>query len=136
DTLFAERLFGRGYTPVLAADAVVEWEPPRDLAAQARTMFNWGYGDGLQGLRSRHYLEVLVATGGLLGLIVVLALIEPWLLLLAPLALLPYLRRSTAYKYRHMEGWSRWLLIPLATINGVLSSLVGYLLGRARRVRS
>ncbi|MCI0543439.1 MAG: glycosyltransferase, partial [Actinobacteria bacterium] len=34
DTLFAERLFGRGYTPVFAADAVVEWEPPRNLAAQ------------------------------------------------------------------------------------------------------
>jgi glycosyltransferase involved in cell wall biosynthesis len=133
DTSFAEELFERGHTPRFAPEAIVEWHPPETLAAQSRTMFNWGHGDGTQGLRTRHYARVLLAIAGFGALVLVLALID---LRLMPLALVPvvaYVARATRHKYRHMDGAIKWLLIPLAALNGTLSSLVGFLKGRLDR---
>src|SRR5690606_15746052 len=67
DTLFAEELFRRGHEPGFVPDAVVEWHPPRNLRQQARTMYNWGHGDGMQALRQRHYLRL---AGGLAATVV------------------------------------------------------------------
>ena len=136
DTLFAEELFRRGHRPLFAPDAIVDWHPPRTLAEQARTMFNWGHGDGLQGLRSRHYIKVLAAVVGMLLLIVIATYVDARLLFITPIALVPFLVGNTRDKYRHMNGWSKWALIPVAAINGTISSLMGFLVGRAHRKRA
>ncbi len=135
DTTFAQGLLDRGYTPEFTPKAVVEWHPPRTLREQARTMFKWGHGDGLQALRSDHYRRLLgiLAIGGVVLVSTVLVDIR-----LVPLALLPlgpFVARNTRYKYRHMYGWTKWVLIPLASVNGAVSSLIGFLAGRRERLR-
>jgi glycosyltransferase involved in cell wall biosynthesis len=136
DTLFADELYRRGHTPVFVPEAVVEWHPPENLAQQSRTMFNWGYGDGLQGLRSRHYLKLLILGTGQIVLLVIAALIDARLVPVAALPLLGFVVRSTRDKYRHMVGTLKWVLIPLAAVNGTVSSLVGFLTGRRARQRA
>ncbi len=133
DTLFAEELFRRGHNPVFAPDAIVEWHPPHTLIQQARTMYDWGHGDGLQGLRSSHYRRLLLGSTGTLALLSAAAFLDRRLI---PLALAPgavFVIRSTRDKYRHMDGPSKFALIPIAAVNGALSSLVGFLAGRRRR---
>lgn len=136
DTLFAEELFKRGYEPLFVPEAIVDWHPPRNLRQQARTMYNWGHGDGLQALRQRHYFRLAGGLAGTVVLALVLGLLD---LRLAPLALIPgaiHAVRATWMKYRHMTGPSKWLLIPLASINGTLATLMGFVVGRWRRYRS
>jgi hypothetical protein len=41
--------------------------------------------------------------------------------------------RKSRSKYRHMEGWVKWVLIPLATVNGLAFSLAGYISGYVER---
>jgi glycosyltransferase involved in cell wall biosynthesis len=135
DTLFADELFRRGHTPVFVPEAVVDWHPPPNLAQQSRTMFNWGFGDGLQGLRSRHYLEVLLLGSGQVVLLVVAALIDYRLIPVALLPLVAFVARNTRFKYRHMDGPLKWVLLPVAAINGTMSSLAGFLAGRKARMQ-
>jgi hypothetical protein len=135
DTLFAERLYQSGRHPVFTPKAIVEWRPPGSLAEQSRTMFRWGHGDGIQGLRSRHYLRLLLVGLGQLSLVVLAVVIEPRLTPLALLPLVVWVARSTRDKYRHMRHWLKWILIPVATLNGALSSLAGFLVGRLERKR-
>ncbi len=56
------------------------------------------------------------------------------LLTVAPLA--PTLYSQTRHKYRHMNGWVKWGLIPLATVNGLGSSLIGFIAGYLAKSRS
>lgn len=136
DTMFAEELFRRGYEPRFVPQAVVEWHPPATLRQQARTMFNWGRGDGLLGLRQRHYLRLGLGTAATAAGAVALALVDPRL---SPVALVPgvvYAARTNRFKFRHMTGWGKWVLIPLAAVNGSLATLAGFLVGRWRRMRS
>jgi glycosyltransferase involved in cell wall biosynthesis len=88
DTAFGEALVTAGYEPLFVPKAVVEWKPPSGLLTQARTLFSWGRGDGLLGLRSinyRHLLARYASAGGLL----LLGIVYPMILLLAPLPLFP-----------------------------------------------
>jgi glycosyltransferase involved in cell wall biosynthesis len=132
DTAFGEALMQAGHRPVFVPQAVVEWRPPSGLLPQARTLFSWGRGDGHLGLRSINYRHLFPRFAAA-GAIVLLGLIEPLLLLLAPLPLVPMVHRKSRSKYQHMSGWSRWLLIPLATVNGLAFSLAGYITGYAER---
>jgi cellulose synthase/poly-beta-1,6-N-acetylglucosamine synthase-like glycosyltransferase len=136
DTAFDEALLAAGHRPVFVPSATVAWTPPPDLVAQARTMFAWGKGDGLLGLRSRHYrhLAALFGAGGLA--LVAGALIDRRLLPLAAVPFAPTVYRQTRYKYRHMDGAARWVQIPLATLNGLAASLAGFVAGRRERRRS
>ncbi|HEX6148106.1 MAG TPA: glycosyltransferase [Acidimicrobiia bacterium] len=132
DTPFGESLARAGHEMVFAGNAVVEWHPPPTLRAQARTAFAWARGDGHFGLRSinyRHLFPRFLATGGLL----LLGIAYPILLLVAFLPLAPMVHRKSRLKYRHMEGWSRWLWIPLATVNSLAFSLAGYIVGYVER---
>lgn len=136
DTLFAERLFALGLQPVFVPEAIVEWYPPRTLAQQARTMYKWGHGDGLQGLRGPYYRRLAqgVAASGLLA--VLLGLID---LRLVPLGLVPgfaWVARAMRLKFRHMDSPLKWVLIPIAAMNGTLATLAGFLAGRRERLRS
>ncbi|HLF61269.1 MAG TPA: glycosyltransferase [Acidimicrobiia bacterium] len=137
DTPFAEALVAAGHQPVFVPEAVVEWQPPSGLLAQARTTFAWARGDGHLGLRSIHYRQLFprfafAGTLLLLGIVV-----DRRILLLVPLPLIPMTYRKSRQKYRHMEGWLKWLWIPLATLNGLAFSLAGYITGywerRSRR---
>ncbi|HLT97848.1 MAG TPA: glycosyltransferase [Acidimicrobiia bacterium] len=135
DTLFAERLFERGYEPTFVPEAIVDWHPPRGLAQQWKTMYRWGHGDGVQGLRRRHYLRLLLGLAGTFVLAIALGIVD---LGLAPLAILPgllYMGRTMRLKFKHMEGASRWILIPVAALNGTLATLAGFIVGTYRRRR-
>ena len=136
DTLFAEELFRRGHQPVFAPEAIVEWHPPETLGQQARTMFHWGHGDGLQGLRSRYYLKLLVGVGATLAIAAVGASLDPGLAMLGLVPPLVFVVGNTRDKYRHMTGAPKWIMIPVAAANGAISSLLGFLLGRQMRRRS
>jgi Glycosyl transferase family 2 len=132
DTAFGEALVTAGHRAVFVPEAVVDWRPPTGLVPQARTLFAWGRGDGHLGLRSvnyRHLFPRFVST----GLLALLGIIHPLLLLLAPLPLVPMVYRKSRSKYRHMGGWLKWVLIPLATVNGLAFSLAGYITGYVER---
>jgi glycosyltransferase involved in cell wall biosynthesis len=132
DTAFGAALLAAGHQPVFVPEALVEWRPPSGLIPQAKTLFSWGRGDGHLGLRSinyRHLFPRFVTT----GLLLLLGSAYPMLLLFALLPLVPMVRRKSRLKYRYMEGWSKWLWIPLATINGLAFSLAGYIVGYMER---
>jgi Glycosyl transferase family group 2 len=132
DTAFGEALATAGHQPVFVPEAVVEWRPPSSLLAQARTIFEWGRGDGHFGLRSINYRHLFPRFLGAAALAVA-AIAFPLLLLVAPLPLAPMVYRKSRSKYRHMNGWAKWLLIPVATVNGLAFSLLGYITGYAER---
>lgn len=136
DTAFADALMLAGYEPAFAPEAVVRWNPPSGLVEQFRTMFSWGEGDGLKGLRSAHYRRLARDFGLTSGLLVVLGLVRPALLPLGLTPLIPTVVEQTRYKYRHMPGAAKWIFIPLAAVNGFVASLAGFLTGRGRRKRA
>ena len=136
DTAFGDSIVGAGHELVFAPRAVVMWKPPSGLLAQARTLFAWGRGDGRLGLRSNYYHRLFVQF--LLAVaLVILGVYFPPLLVVAAVGLGAVVLRKSRHKLRHMDGWLKWLLIPLATANGLVSSLAGYVTGdlerRARR---
>jgi glycosyltransferase involved in cell wall biosynthesis len=132
DTAFGFSLREAGHELVFAPKAVVEWKPPSGLVTQARTLFAWGRGDGRLGLRSVYYRQLfirfLVAIALLIG-----GIFYPPLLLLAVLGLVAVALRQSRMKIRHMDGWVKWILIPLATVNGLISTLAGYITGDLER---
>ncbi len=132
DTAFGEALASAGHQAVFVPEAVVEWRPPSSLVSQARTLFSWGRGDGHLGLRSINYRHLFPRFLGA-GALALAAIAYPLLLLVAPLPLAPMVYRKSRSKYRHMEGWAKWLLIPVATVNGLAFSLLGYITGYAER---
>ena len=136
DTSFDRALMAAGYRPEFAPDAIVEWRPPSGLVSQARTMFSWGRGDGLLGLRSYHYRRLLALFSATLALILAGLLVDARILLLTVAPLAPTLYSQTRHKYRHMDGWVKWGLIPLATVNGLASSLMGFIAGYLTKGRS
>ncbi len=135
DTAFVDRLLLAGHRFVFAPDAVVDWTPPASLGRQARTLYAWGRGDGLMGLRAEHYKRVARAGAASLSILVGLAILEPKLVPFGFVPLMFLVRDVSRLKYRHMSGWTRWILIPMATVNGLASSLLGFLAGRATRRR-
>jgi cellulose synthase/poly-beta-1,6-N-acetylglucosamine synthase-like glycosyltransferase len=132
DTAFGEALAAAGHQAVFVPEAVVEWRPPSSLMSQARTLFSWGRGDGHLGMRSINYRHLFPRFLGA-GVLALTAIAFPLLLLIAPLPLAPMVYRKSRSKYRHMEGWAKWLLIPMATVNGLAFSLAGYMVGYAER---
>jgi glycosyltransferase involved in cell wall biosynthesis len=132
DTAFGEALAAAGHQPVFVPEAVVEWRPPSSLVSQARTLFKWGRGDGHFGFRSINYRHLFPRFLGAAALVLA-GIVYPLLLLVAPLPLGPMVYRKSRRKYRHMKGWAKWLLIPVATVNGLAFSLLGYIIGYAER---
>ena len=135
DTQFADSLILAGHEVAFVPEAIVDWTPPSGLSEQARTMFAWGRGDGLKGLRSPHYKRVAWAAGVSMTALLGFAVIEPRLIPLAAIPLVLVVRDHSHFKYRHMQGSARWVLIPIATLNGLVSSLLGFVNGRASRKR-
>jgi cellulose synthase/poly-beta-1,6-N-acetylglucosamine synthase-like glycosyltransferase len=132
DTAFGEALASAGHQAVFVPDAVVEWRPPSSLLAQARTLFSWGRSDGHLGLRSINYRYLFPRFLGA-GALALAAIAFPLLLLAAPIPLAPMVYRKSRSKYRHMEGWVKWMCIPVATVNGLAFSLLGYITGYTER---
>lgn len=136
DTVFAEALSRAGHEMVFAPEAVVDWIPPSGLVSQGRTAFSWGRGDGLKGLRSDHYRRLLKAFSGSAAVLAGASLIDLKLAPLSVIPLIPVVKDHSRHKYRHMAGFMKWFLIPLATLNGFATSLAGFLAGRRIRKRT
>lgn len=136
DTAFVDGLMLKGHRVEFVPEAVVEWIPPSSLARQSMVMFQWGKGDGLAGLRASHYRRILrdFAFTGIA--VTVLAILKPILAPVGLFILAPVIAGQTRLKYRHMDGISKWALIPIASLNGLASSLLGFLLGRRIRKRT
>jgi len=133
DTAFGEALAAAGHTAVFVPEAVVMWRPPSGLISQARTLYAWGRGDGHLGLRSIHYRHLFPRFAGAGSVLLLGLFLDPRILLLAPLPLIPMTYRKSRHKYRHMQSWLKWLWIPVATVNGLASSLAGYITGYLER---
>jgi cellulose synthase/poly-beta-1,6-N-acetylglucosamine synthase-like glycosyltransferase len=132
DTAFGQMILDAGHVMTFVPDAVVAWQPPAGLTAQTKTTFAWGRGDGLLGLRSwsyRHLLSRFLA----LGMLLLAGIAFPLLLIPTLLGVGAYAYRNSRRKYRHMESWLKWIWIPLATLNGLASSLAGYITGYLER---
>lgn len=133
DTLFDQRLLDAGHTPVFAGDAVVVWTPPATFTALARTLFVWGRGDGVAGLRGPIYKRLLLLVGGTAAAGAAAVVFAPRL---APLAVAPLLGdalRRTRHKYRWADGPERFALIPAAQTVHTVAVLAGFLWGRVTR---
>jgi glycosyltransferase involved in cell wall biosynthesis len=134
DTAFAEAIREAGHEMVFVPEAVVVWHPPGNLAAQAKTAFAWGRGDGLTGMRSIPYRK-LFQRFLVVAALLVASVFFPLLLIPTLLGVGAYLYRNSRWKYRHMRSWRKWVWIPLATLNGLASSLAGYITGYVERRR-
>jgi glycosyltransferase involved in cell wall biosynthesis len=132
DTAFAEAIRDAGHEMVFIPGAVVIWRPPRGLATQSRTAFAWGRGDGHIGARSVAYRKVF-SRFLILGALLLVSIVFPLLLIPTLFAVGGYAYVHSRPKYRHMASWQKWLWIPLATINGLASSLAGYVTGYVER---
>jgi glycosyltransferase involved in cell wall biosynthesis len=132
DTAFGFSLRAAGHDLVFVPKAVVEWKPPSSLVAQFRTLFAWGRGDGRLGLRSGYYRQLFFRCLVAVALLIA-GIFYPPLLLLAVLGLGAVALRQSRMKLRHMDGWMKWILVPLATVNGLVSSLAGYITGDLER---
>lgn len=135
DTLFDERLVAAGHHPVFAGGAIVRWTPPPGYRALARTLFRWGRGDGLAGLRGYTYKRILALYGGTALVGAAALAVAPRA---APMSLLPLAAltaRETRRKYRWAAGRAKYLHIPLAHLVASASSLTGFCAGylEARR---
>ena len=133
DTAFCEALVAGGHGATYVPEAVVSWRPPSGLVTQARTTYSWGRSDGHLGQRSTHYRSLVPRFAGSGALALVGIFLDARILLLAPLPLIPMTYRKSRHKYRHMDSWLKWLWIPVATINGLAFSLVGYVTGYLER---
>jgi glycosyltransferase involved in cell wall biosynthesis len=135
DTLFDERMLAAGFRPVFAGDAVVRWTPPAGYRALARTMFRWGRGDGLVGLRGQAYKRILAVYGGSILASALAAVRWPRAL---PVTLAPLgasVVRSTRHKYRWADGMAKHAHLPAAHVLATTSTMAGFLVGRARAAR-
>jgi glycosyltransferase involved in cell wall biosynthesis len=129
DTLFDRRLSDAGYSAEFAEHAVVVWTPPATLGALARTMFRWGRGDGLAGLRGWYHRRALQPFAVAGGAAVLLAAAVPRALPLALLPLAPGVWRRTRHKYRHAPRPAAYLWLPLADLTSTVTGLTGFLTG-------
>ncbi len=132
DTVFGERIRQAGHEMVFVPDAVVIWRPPPSMASHSRTAFAWGRGDGHIGLRSVAYRK-LFSRFLVVAALLIASLFFPLLLIPTVLGAGAYLYRNSRRKYRHMQSWQKWIWIPLATLNGLASSLAGYITGYVAR---
>lgn len=132
DTAFAESIRMAGHEMVFVPDAVVIWRPPQSLASQSKTAFAWGRGDGLIGMRSVAYRK-LFSRFLVLSALLLASIAFPLLLIPTVLGAGAYLYRNSRRKYRHMQSWQKWVWIPMATLNGLASSLAGYISGYVGR---
>jgi glycosyltransferase involved in cell wall biosynthesis len=132
DTVFGERIREAGHEMVFVPEAVVIWHPPKGLVSQSKTAFAWGRGDGLNGLRSIAYRK-LFSLFLIAGALLLASIPFPLLLIPTLLGASAYAYRHSRRKYRHMQSWLKWAWIPLATLNGLASSLAGYITGYVER---
>ena len=133
DTMFDQLLLDAGHTPALAIDAVVRWRPPRTFRELAFTMFRWGKGDGLAGLRGSIYKRLAVLYAATLAAMIGALLLYRPLVLLAALPLGVQTWRATRHKYSWAKGPMKYVYIPLAHHTARLASLFGFATGRRRR---
>ena len=135
DSAFGESLRAAGYESVFVPKAVVRWRPPSSLPTLWVTVYRWGRGDGLSGMRNFE-LKHLAKVYGITGLAVVLAAVfEPWLI---PVALVPLTVKTvlnTAPKYRHARGFLKYLYIPVAYLVASAAEATGFVVGAATAKR-
>ncbi|MGH2546953.1 MAG: glycosyltransferase [Actinomycetota bacterium] len=135
DTLFGERLRAAGHLAHFTPEAVVRWRPPPGFRTLARTLYRWGHGDGVAGLRGFAYKRLALLFGAT-GLGVVVALARGrWALpvVLAPLA--AWLARGTRPKYAWARGLLKFLYLPLAQLVHGLAGTAGWVAGTVERRR-
>lgn len=118
---------------MLALDARVAWEPPATLSQLGRTTYRWGQGDGNSGLRGRVFKALLGIYVVVPAVAVAVGLIMPWAAVAAVAVPMIDGFRRTRYKYRWADGLAA-LLIPLAHLVATYASLLGFLVGRRRRM--
>ncbi|MBW3561547.1 MAG: glycosyltransferase [Actinobacteria bacterium] len=133
DTLFDERLLAAGYRPVFAGEAVVRWSPPSSYRQLARTLYRWGHGDGVAGLRGGTYRRLLAVYGATVAAVVLGLAVDRRLVPVAVAPLGVSVARRTRHKYRHADGWSRFVHIPVAHVTANVAALTGFLRGRRSR---
>lgn len=136
DTLFDQRMLAAGFRPVFVRDAVVVWTPPSSLSTLATTLYRWGHGDGLAGLRGSIYRRMLVLFAGTAVAVAVATVLLPWLVpvALVPLAYDTY--RKTRPKYRWADGLLKFVYIPAAHLVASVAAVAGFLVGRRQRRRT
>ena len=131
DSAYGEALRAAGYTPRFVPEAVVRWRPPAGLASLWVTVYRWGRGDGLSGMRNyelKHLAKVYGATG--LAVLLSAVLMPP----LVPVALVPLTTKmlmSTWPKYRHARGFMKYLYLPVAYLVASAAEATGFVVGAA-----
>jgi cellulose synthase/poly-beta-1,6-N-acetylglucosamine synthase-like glycosyltransferase len=131
DSAYGEALRAAGYTARFAPEAVVRWRPPAGLASLWVTVYRWGRGDGLTGMRN-YELKHLAKVWGATGLAVALSAI--FLPPLIPVALVPLAVKtvlSTQPKYRHARGVLKFVYLPIAYLVASAAEATGFVVGAA-----
>ncbi|MEX2322686.1 MAG: glycosyltransferase [Acidimicrobiia bacterium] len=136
DSAYAEELRAAGYRARFVPEAVVRWRPPSGLASLWVTVYRWGRGDGLSGMRN-YELKHLAKVYGLTGLAVGLAAVfQPWLIPVALVPLFTKMLMSTWPKYRHAHGFMKYLYLPVAYFVASAAEAVGFVVGAATAKRN
>lgn len=135
DMYFDHRLVEAGFEPMLALDAVAEWELRPTLAATWRQYFRYAEGDALGGMYpERHALRF--ATYGFLLLTVVVR--RWWLVVPAAMGAVAYVRtplRRIRRRSTPDAGPAGVLGVPPMMAFLDLAKMAGYVRGLVRRFR-
>ncbi len=133
DTLFGERMKLRGFSPVFAPRALVHWLPPPTIPAMVRKAWRYGHEDGRARLRSRVYVRTLATYWGLVGLVVLTAILEPLAALVPLVVLAGLVSHRTRFKYRWVQGrFLKYLFVPVAHVLQMMTQSLGWFVGAAR----
>ncbi|MBA3468754.1 MAG: glycosyltransferase [Herpetosiphonaceae bacterium] len=141
DLLFDRAVATAGFRSTAALGAVVDFTPRSSLAALARQYFFYARGDGVANLWPRRH-AIRYATYATLWLVVLLARRFPAALALIPLGLAVYTRapyRRLWRQSRHLAAPKRAFVLtlpPLVRLVGDCAKMIGYPVGRLRRLRS
>jgi len=135
DMYFDHRLVQAGFEPVLALDAVAEWEMRPTLGATWRQYFRYAEGDALAGMYPERH-AVRFATYG--GLVLAVVLRRWWLVVPAAVGAAAYARRPLRRIWRRSTPDTRSLGVlgvppMMAFID--LAKMTGYIRGLVRRLR-
>jgi len=129
DTLYGEQLRAAGYRPEFAPDALVAWHPPSSLTEMAAKARRWGEADGINQVRTGAYLRVIAAYWFMPLIALLAALWLPMLGLAILILFLGIVGFRTRFKFRWVEGSSKWFMVPLAHVRQQLAQSRGWLEG-------
>jgi glycosyltransferase involved in cell wall biosynthesis len=128
DTLFDIRLKKAGAKLHFASDAVVYWEPRKNLSGFVKQYFLYSKGDAQAQIMGKTYLKIMIRYLILVALLLLGIFVNQWFWLVLLAGILFYIFRIRERFYR-VKSPLAWPLVLVFFFFKDISQLAGYLIG-------